>query len=66
MIELIEVFCQLIAVVGDATGAIILAGLRHNGGIFIHLLDEFNLFFVQRSMCIELRRHVDGLAFGLS
>ena len=48
MIELVELFCQLVAVCGDARRTEVLACLCHSVGILAYLLYEVCLLCLER------------------
>ena len=47
MVELVELLGQLVAIVGDATWAVVLASLFDGGGELVEFLDEGRLLGVR-------------------
>ena len=47
VVELVEDLCELVAVVGNTAGAVVFTCLLYGSTEFIHLLNQFYLFFVK-------------------
>ena len=66
VIELVELLGQLVAVVGNTSRVVVVACIGYGRSEVVHLLDEVNLFLIDRCICAQLCWNLDALGSSLA